>query len=122
MIRMRTKLGTGNTMMSREDSDRAFTLLKLLGLYCQSQDEWEEHYDKLFDGQFTKKEEDADHARLLEEVTRPMIQKAKEFGFDFSELMEIIPGNFSTNSKQRYEILRELQDYADVEYDLEIPF
>ena len=101
-------------------ADDAFHLLKLLGMYCQAQDEWEEHYDKVFTKQFTLKEEEADYARLEQDVTLPIIQKARMAGYSYDTIIGILPGNFATNSVQRGEVLEELTSWVNDR--LGIPF
>lgn len=105
-----------------KDSDNAYTLLRLLEMYCQTQDLWELHYDALFEGNLTKKEEGESSDKLLEEVTAPYLKKLALTPFSFAEIMDIIPGNFKTTGDDREEILRTLQIHVSENYDMEIPF
>ena len=107
---------------AEQDGEAAYTLLKLLGIYCQCQDEWEAHYDCIFAKTYKPGEEAREYARLSREFTNPLIEQCKMAGFRHGHLMEIIPGNFGTNSKDRARQLKGLRTWVWKTYELELPF
>ena len=107
---------------AEQDGEAAYTLLKLLGIYCQCQDEWEAHYDCIFAKDYKTGEEAHEYARLTREFTNPLIEQCKMAGFRYGHLGEIIAPNFKTNSKPRQKQLKGLQSWVDKTYDLEAPF
>lgn len=108
--------------MTTIEDDNAYTLLRLLEMYCQTQDLWELHYDDLFEGNMTKKEEEASQEKLLMEVTQPYLDKLRLTKFTFAEIRDIIPGNFKTSVDDRVEIMQALHLHVSKTYDLGIPF
>lgn len=100
-----------------EEADSAEALLRCLHDWVEVDEMWEAHYTSCLHGETSRAEEKEVVEDLLENHTRPQCQRALNAGFMPSVVQDIM-----LTFGDKREGLRILQEFADVEFDLEIPF
>ena len=97
---------------------RVIELLEILEEYIHVAGLWEDYYRSAANKEFTLVQDKEAHAHIQRQYMIPLMEECRKKGFQYKELIEIIPTAFKTDKAERRLMLDNLHDWAEQEYGL----
>jgi len=93
-------------------------LLVLLRKYCHKCHLWEDHLTQSADGDFADREDEEECFKILQrEHNLPLMQECVDKGYQYVQLMAIMPPPFKTTYDERNAILEDIENMVEQEYE-----